>query len=80
VQVVNFIEDGFVLDECQHPIRLPLVDVLIPDGRLLNDTVFRENLAIESLLILVYNELRTPQILFQVIQIIICALVTTARH
>jgi len=53
VEVADFIFNSFFLDVADHPVGLPLVNVLVPNQRFAYYTFMRVVTTIESLVILV---------------------------
>jgi hypothetical protein len=80
IKVVDLIHHTFVLDVGLHPVWLTLVYVPVPNEWLFDYTVFRENLAVEPLVILINDELRVAKVVFEGVKTIIRTFVIAARH
>ena len=63
VKIGDLINQLIRFDEAFHPIRLPFVNVLINEDRLLNNFVFRQYCLVKSLVILIDNQLGMTQVL-----------------
>jgi hypothetical protein len=62
LKVPSLVDDTPILNVGLHPIRLAFVDMLVPNMRFIDDTLFREHLAIKSLIVLVNDELWVSEV------------------
>jgi hypothetical protein len=68
IKVADLVLHTLIIHIGKHPVGLSLVDVLVPNERLVYDTTFIVNRAIESLVVLVDDELRPAQVIPQFFQ------------